>query len=372
MGTIALDEELKNMSVDEESRKRGRKRTPDEAELEIDVNAPEPPSKKALRKAKKQKTTDPGEEPEPAQQQVNAEDVDLKRLSGLEGERSKYGVWIGNLAFTVGKRDVYKFLTENAKHPIPGDQITRLHLPSGRDSRAQNKGFAHVDFKDEQWVATAVQLSETLLTGRPLLIKDAHNFQGRPETSKTKAFQEAQAKPPNRRIFVGNLPFDVTRESLEKHFGHCGTIAKTQVATFEDSGKCKGYAWVEFEDISSAETAMRGQVTIDAPRAPTGKKTIYLGRLGDSKLRMEFAEDATTRYNKRFGKTPKDDEQEDNQGNKGLPPRSTDTFQKRKEKTWKRGDAGHRSNERRSQKHESESRYGTDTVQKLTGAIVES
>lgn len=363
------------MSVAEEVKRKGRKRSPEEAELEIDVNAPEPPSKKALRKAKKQKTADPENATEQESDQIKSDEADLKRLNGLEGERSKYGVWIGNLAFTVGKKDVYKFLTENNKFPIPGDQITRLHLPAGRDSRAQNKGFAYVDFKEEQWVTIAVQLSETLLTGRPLLIKDSRNFEGRPETSKTKAFVDAQAKPPNRKLFIGNLPFDTTRESLEKHFGTCGPILKTQVATFEDSGKCKGYAWVEFEELSAAEQAMRGQVTIDAPRAPTGKKTIYLGRVGDSKLRMEYAEDATSRYNKRFGKTAKEDEaassteMNDAENADDASTGRRDPFKVRRDKTKDnvRGDR-----RRDPKKKDAHSRYGEETVQKLTGAIVES
>ena len=351
--------------------KKSRKRTTEEAELEIDVNAPEPPSKKALRKAKKQKTTDESEEQKDVPKvPVQTEEVDLKRLNGLEGERSKFGVWIGNLAFTIGKKDVYNFLTANAKSPIPGDQITRIHLPPGRDSRSQNKGFAYVDFIEQKWVEVAVGLSETLLTGRPLLIKDSHNFEGRPETSKTQEFVKSQARPPNRKIFIGNLPFDTTKESLDKHFGVCGPIQKTQVATFEDSGKCKGYAWVEFEALEAAETAMRGQVTIDHPKSQTGKKTIYLGRMGDSKLRMEFAEDATTRYTKRYGaKSAGSDategvtEEESAPGQRGEKPRRQQNGDRTKQS---------RPDRPARKARPDTSRYGAETVQKLTGAIVEA
>jgi RNA recognition motif-containing protein len=358
------------MSLDTEPKRKSRKRSPDEAELEIDVNAPEPPSKKALRKAKKQKTTVPEKAAEQDQPQ-SSNDVDLKRLNGLEGERSKYGVWIGNLLFTVGKKELFKFLTENNKSPIPGDQITRIHLPAGRDHRAQNKGFAYVDFTEQQWVDVAISLSETLMTGRPLLIKDAHNFTGRPETSKTRAFVESQAKPPNRKLFIGNLPFDTTVSTLEKHFAPCGIITKTHVATFEDSGKCKGYAWVEFESLSSAETAMKGQTTIDAPKAPSGRKTIYLSRMGDSKLRMEYAEDSTTRYNKRYGKTAKDghgaSESTAEGGDESATPQHK-TERTRQHRDRPR-DGSHKA-QRREQKEDS--RYGAETVQKLTGAIVEA
>lgn len=349
--------DITKMSVAEEEPKKGRKRNTEDAELEIDVNLPEPPSKKALRKAKKQKTT-PATDIEPPKP---AEEVDLKRLNGLEGERSKFGVWIGNLHFSVGKKEVYKFLTENTKRPIPGDAITRLHLPSGRDSKAQNKGFAYVDFTDQESVEAAIGLSETLLTGRPLLIKDSHNFSGRPETSKTKAFVDSQAKPPNRKIFIGNLPFDTTKETLERHFKVCGIITKTQVATFEDSGKCKGYAWVEFETLDAAETAMRGQVTIDNPKSPTGKKIIYLGRMGENKLRMEFAEDSTTRYTKRYGKAKPEQEETESgsapmDGIKGKGKGSKDRGGERKPRAPR----------------QDTSRYGSETVSKLTGAIVEA
>lgn len=362
------------MSVTTGEEKKRKKRTTDEAELEIDVNAPEPPSKKALRKAKKQKTTDDAgpEEERPAPKVAEPEEVDLKRLNGLEGERSKFGVWIGNLAFTVGKKDVYKFLTENQKSPIPGDQITRLHLPPGRDNRAQNKGFAYVDFTNQEYVDRAVGLSETLLTGRPLLIKDAHNFEGRPETSKTQAFVQAQARPPNRKIFVGNLPFDTTKEFLEKHFRVCGTIQKTQVATFEDSGKCKGYAWVEFDDMEAAETAMKGRVTIDHPKSPTGKKTIYLSRMGESKLRMEFAEDATSRYNKRFGKSAGAEQDTATVRDADEGEGATENA-----KPFKRQASGPSRKGFRNEKPAKKSkgpdttRYSADTVNKLTGAMVE-
>lgn len=35
-------------------------------------------------------------------------------------------------------------------------------------------------------------------------------------------------------------------------------MKNVHVATFEDSGKCKGYAWAEFEELSAAEAAVRG------------------------------------------------------------------------------------------------------------------
>ncbi len=346
-----------------------QKRKLDETELEIDVDAPEPPSKRALRKAKKVKTSAP-EVAAPA-----SEEADLKRLNGLEGERSKFGIWVGNLSFTTTKKDLYKFLVTNKESPLAADQITRIHVPAGTDGRAQNKGFAYVDLASQELVGTALQLSESLLGGRRLLIKDAKNFQGRPESTKPKS--EISSRPPNRKIFVGNLAYETTIQDVEKHFGVCGQILKTNLATWPDSGRCKGYGWIEFEVLSSAETAMRGWTEIQHTRKRKpehegeGLKKVWLSRMGDRKLRMEYAEDATTRYNKRYGKglkfgkpdngdeeTRGGDFMEDSGPQPANPGRSSEDYNRKPRKGS-------------NVKKKSNSRYDEQTVQKLTGAIVD-
>ena len=375
-----------NMSQEEaveariEPQRLSKKRSVEEAELEIDVDAPEPPSKKALRKAKKT-ATKKSEHPEA--ETAKSEEPDLKRLNGLEGERSQFGVWIGNLAFTTAKKDLYNFLTTNS---IPDESITRLHLPPGNDHRAQNKGFAYVDFNSQKLVEQAVLLSETLLGGRRLLIKDAKNYQGRPE--KPKEQNSTPARASNRKIFVGNLHFETTVQELEKHFGVCGPILSTQMAAFQDSGKCKGYAWIEFESLAAAEDAMRGWVETEKPtKGDDGKKAmrtkkIWLHRMGDRKLRMEYAEDATTRYKKRFGHDSDDAaaggkvKGEQNEAIVEVKPESGFESRKIDRKHHQRPPRPARAENRpdrggRRPSQKSDSRYDDKTVQKLTGAIVE-
>ncbi|RMZ82208.1 hypothetical protein DV738_g1824, partial [Chaetothyriales sp. CBS 135597] len=346
-----------------------QKRSAEGAELEIDVNAPEPPSKKARRKAKKQAPTTP--EPD-----SNKEEPDLKRLNGLEKGRSNYGIWIGNLAFTTSKKAVYDFLTKNS---ISGDSITRLHLPPSERNRMHNKGFAYVDFTSQDIVESAVQLSENLLEGRRLLIKDAKNFQGRPE--KPKEEKSTPARPPSRKIFIGNLDFHTTVQDVEKHFGVCGPVLKTQVASFEDSGKCKGYGWIEFESLASAESAMKGWVEVDKPtRGEDGKKTmkpkkVWLHRMGSRQLRLEYAEDATTRYKKRFGadsSTAKPDGPGDDSELVGEDRPEAEVSSSTPEKKNQGLTKGKKTGPRTTSKKDAYSRYSEQTVQKLTGGIVQS
>lgn len=347
---------------------KSKKRRAEDPELEIDVNAPEPPSKKALRKAKKVKVES---DSKPAR--ATADDTDLKRLNGVDSERSKFGIWIGNLEFTTTKKDLYKFLLTNSIFPLQPEQITRIHLPPGKDHRAENRGFAYVDLVSQDLVLEAVKLSETLLTGRRLLIKDANNFQGRPEAKNAKV--ESPAHPPSRKIFVGNLDFDTTKDALEKHFSVCGPIFKSQLATFEDSGKCKGYAWVEFESLFAAEAAMRGWTEVAARKkgmkeGEEGTKRVWLHRMGERKLRLEFAEDSTSRYNKRFGKNANlghGDENED--GERAVDERK---HVSRPAKELRPSESEMRKKNRQdSSSKKSDYRYDRSTVQKMTGAMIE-
>ncbi|ETI29462.1 hypothetical protein G647_01915 [Cladophialophora carrionii CBS 160.54] len=344
---------------------KGRKRDPTEAELEIDVDAPEPPSKKALRKAKKAKVSTSNTSPvtkEESRTQSSGQDE-----SGGKAKRSDHGIWIGNLSFGTTKEDLLRFLTAGSTKALQPDQITRVHLPLGppKFGKPQNKGFAYVDFCDQKCVETALESSESMLAGRRVLIKDAKNFEGRPEQKNDKDGKPGH--PPSRRIFVGNLDYATTVEDLEAHFAACGTITSTHMATFEDSGKCKGYAWIEFEQLASAEKAIRGWVEPDggakhaAQKSRSGNGRIWVNKIQGRKLRMEYAEDKAVRYEKRFGKNAKNaaPRPEQSTAEPGL--------------VEVEGDAHlHPVTDRKAQKPKPAGKYSEETVQKLTGAIVES
>lgn len=355
------------MSSAEENHK---KRKVQENELEIDLSAPEPPSKKALRKSKK-KGTDPTSEP------AAESDAKAPATQKPSEQRSDYGIWIGNLAFSVSKDDVRKFLTSNCS--FADTAITRIHLPKGSEDSAKikNKGFAYVDFSNQKAVLEALGLSEHLLTGRRVLIKDAKNFEGRPEKQQEdgKAGSAGSGYTPSKRIFVGNLSFDATKEGIEEHFGQCGSVKNVHVATFQDTGKCKGYAWVTFEQLPAAEAAVKGFLMVDdddedeeseddsdagdkkrtKPKKPKQRK-VWVNHLLGRRMRMEFAEDPTTRYQKRFGKG-EGKKKRDN----GDEATEADDEQR----------SGQNAPRKAKQKAEY-SRYDQDTVQKLSGAIVES
>lgn len=319
-------------------RKKKRKRE-DKAveEIEVDVGAPEPPSKKALRKAKKGKTTTPNKPVSLTVQRStdeprNESDEEPVEEASHSSNRSGHGIWIGNLPYSATKDYLTNFFTMNPA--ISESMITRVHMPAPatnivgatrRGIKLLNQGYAYVDFSTEACVAEAIAMSEKLLLGRAVLIKDAKSFEGRPDKLSEGNYGEAVAKPtgkpPSKRVFLGNLPFDTTEEELREQFSRCGEVVDVFMATFEDTGQCKGFAWITFSELEAGIVAVRGWVNMEVTREdgegdsdvgeeqaesttkPKKVRKWWVNRIRGRTMRMEFAEDAATRYKKRYGKS---------------------------------------------------------------------
>ena len=285
-----LEDESDNVNEDDEDKEEKEdSKTSDEPnaeegttnELEIDLSAQVPLSKKQQRLLKKgkldlEKISKKHPAPRPANEEAEAKPA-----------RSEFGVWIGNLSYDTSKEDLVRFITaktasfgEEGDHvPVEEKDITRVNLPKKEN---KIKGFAYVDLPSAKHVDSVVSLSESVLNGRKLLIKNSSSFEGRPEADSKKPLLK---NPPLRILFVGNLSFDTTEDNLEEHFRHCGDIVRIRMATFEDTGKCKGFAFIDFKDESGPTAALKSKLA---------KKLI------NRPLRLEYGEDRSKRNPKRF------------------------------------------------------------------------
>ncbi|KAG0703849.1 hypothetical protein DFH29DRAFT_802771 [Suillus ampliporus] len=228
---------------------------------------------------------------------VSAKD---SKPAGNSKPKRQNSVWVGNLWFKTTPDALRGFFDGVG-------EITRIHMPTKKGTKEENMGFAYVDFATPDAKVTAITQSERELHGRNLLVKDGDDFAGRPASKLTAGTEEdakgpsagksvsgltktqqkilrVQKQPPAQTLFLGNLGFDTTVESIRelfeahRHPQKVGKgvkvndaevdagedkndtkdvwLRKIRMGTFEDSGACKGFAFLDFTSTEHATAAL--------------------------------------------------------------------------------------------------------------------
>jgi len=60
------------------------------------------------------------------------------------------------------------------------------------------------------------------------------------------------------KLYVGNLPYSVGDSDLEQAFGQFGSVTSAKVMMDRDSGRSKGFAFVEMGSDAEAQAAISG------------------------------------------------------------------------------------------------------------------
>ncbi|CDS04149.1 hypothetical protein LRAMOSA07104 [Lichtheimia ramosa] len=277
---VPLNEDT--LKKDSKVKKRAEKRAKLDRDKQREINREKRKAKKELKEKNKKRKR--GEIPISDDEETTTKDDENKKQEEGDDEeqqtkkKKEFGVWVGNFSFNTSPEDIRKYFRRCGT-------VVRLVCPQGTGGK-KNKGFAYVFFVKRREAEKALELNESPLDGRPLLIKPADDFnkqegskpkpiQSDTNSSTTKPVKGAQQKnPPCPTLFLGNLPFTATAEMIQAQFESLGHIRKVRVATFEDSGKCKGFGYIDFGDLDTAVRAIR---------APD--KHVLDGR----KIRVEYA-----------------------------------------------------------------------------------
>jgi len=59
-----------------------------------------------------------------------------------------------------------------------------------------------------------------------------------------------------KKLFVGSLAWATTDDTLNAHFASAGTVASAKVITDRESGRSRGFGFVEFEDDAEGQKAI--------------------------------------------------------------------------------------------------------------------
>ena len=60
------------------------------------------------------------------------------------------------------------------------------------------------------------------------------------------------------KLFVGGLPFSTTDEELNEAFSQFGTVASAKVITDRETGRSRGFGFVEFESDDEGKASIDG------------------------------------------------------------------------------------------------------------------
>ena len=68
-----------------------------------------------------------------------------------------------------------------------------------------------------------------------------------------------------KKLFIGNLPFTTTNDSLGEFFAQFGEVTSAAVVMDRATGRSKGFGFVEFDDDAAADAAIAqdGQSDMD-------------------------------------------------------------------------------------------------------------
>lgn len=95
------------------------------------------------------------------------------------------------------------------------------------------------------------------------------------------------------KLYVGNLPYSADDQSLRTNFAEFGDVASAKVMMDRDSGRSKGFGFVEMGSAEQAEAAIQGLngmsvggrnivVNVSRPKESTG------GGYGDRGARRSY------------------------------------------------------------------------------------
>jgi cold-inducible RNA-binding protein len=60
-----------------------------------------------------------------------------------------------------------------------------------------------------------------------------------------------------RKLYVGNLPYSATEQSVREAFGKCGNVDSVALITDRDTGQSKGFGFVEMSSDAEAQAAIQ-------------------------------------------------------------------------------------------------------------------
>ncbi|CAA3010332.1 RNA-binding protein 39 [Olea europaea subsp. europaea] len=171
------------------------------------------------------------------------------------------------------ERDVYEFFSQAGK-------VRDVRLIMDRNSR-RSKGVGYIEFYDALSVPMAIALSGHLLLGQPVMVKpsEAEKNLVQSNTSTGGSGVVGPYGATDRKLYVGNLHFNMTEFQLKQIFEAFGPVELVQLPSDPETGHCKGFGFVQFAQLEHAKAAqsLNGKLEIAGRTIKVSSVTDHVG-----------------------------------------------------------------------------------------------
>ncbi|KAJ1938700.1 hypothetical protein EC988_007513, partial [Linderina pennispora] len=174
------------------------------------------------------------------------EDASTKRPKSDDAE-STTTVFTANLPFGLDDETLKQSFADFGS--VTDAYVARL--PNGRA-----RGFGYVDFTTTEERDSALNAGAIEIEGREVRIEES-NKTATAHRARAEADAQRQESEPSTTLFIGNLSFQSSEDSIRAAFAECGTITDIRLATDRDTGRPKGFGHIQFSTVEEAQEAMK-------------------------------------------------------------------------------------------------------------------
>jgi len=151
-------------------------------------------------------------------------------------------LFVRNLSWSVTENDLYDLFGEVG-------EVLSVKIPTRRED-GKPRGFAFVEMASQEIGQKAIQrFNGYLLQNRDLVV----DFQ---DESRGGGGRTSGAPTPNAKLFVRNINYSVSEQSLQDLFRQAGTVYSVKIAMDRDTGESKGFGFIEMGSAEEAQNAI--------------------------------------------------------------------------------------------------------------------
>lgn len=159
---------------------------------------------------------------------------------------------VSGLSFDASQDDIWNWFQETAGVEVTNVKL--LSMPNGR-----SKGIAFVKVGNRTDLEKVLALHKMEHMGRWLNVEESFGAPARDNNGQKsftqQGYNQDNANKKSNTIFVGNVSFNCTEDSLRGAFESIGNINQVRIAMRD--GQPRGFAHVEFFDENSAQEACK-------------------------------------------------------------------------------------------------------------------